>query len=293
MHRLLTGSLTVDRLTIPIVGLPPALDGTTIVQLSDLHYDGKRLSDGLLRQTIEATNQAEPDLVVITGDFVTDDPTPIHSLALQLKHIRSRAGVCAILGNHDLHRRSSRATITEALTRIDVSVLWDQVVYPLGEGLAIVGLPEYWSPDFKTSRVLDRVPQEVPRIVLAHNPDCAEFLQQWRVDLQLSGHTHGGQIVIPGLGNVSALSAKLYSRLPPRNRNRLPFLRACYRVMKHWEWSQGLYQIGDNRLYVNRGLGTYFPGRLFCPPEVTVITLVRNLLEKPDCHCYLSESLDV
>ncbi len=277
MHRLLTGSLKVDRLTIPIVGLPPALDGTTIIQLSDLHYDGRRLSDTLLRQAIEATNQAEPDLVVITGDFVTDDPAPIYPLALQLKHLRSRAGVCAILGNHDLHHRSSRAAITEALTRIDVSVLWDQVIYPFGEGLAIVGLPEYWSPDFKASRVLDQVPQAVPRIVLAHNPDCAELLKQWRVDLQLSGHTHGGQIVIPGLGNVSALSAKLYSRLPPRTRNRLPFLRACYRVMKHWEWSQGLYQVGDNRLYVNRGLGTYFPGRLFCPPEVTVITLVRNL----------------
>lgn len=277
MHRLLTGSLKVDRLTIPIVGLPSALDGTTIVQLSDLHYDGKRLSDTLLEQAIEATNQAQPDLVVITGDFVTDDPAPIYPLALQLKHLRSRAGVCAILGNHDLYRRSSRATITEALTNIDVSVLWDQVIYPLGEGLAIVGLPECWSPAFKASRILDQVPPDVPRIVLAHNPDCADLLQQWRVDLQLSGHTHGGQIVIPGLGNISALSAKLYSRLPTRTRNRLPFLRACYRVMKHWEWAKGLYQVGDNRLYVNRGLGTYLPGRLFCPPEVTVITLVRNL----------------
>ncbi len=276
MHRLLTGSLTVDRLTLAIVDLPAALDGTTIVQLSDLHYDGKRLSEALLRQVIKVTNQAEPDLVVITGDFVTDDPAPIYPLALHLKHLRSRAGVYAVLGNHDLHRSASRATITEALTRIDVSVLWDEVVYPLGDGLAIVGLPEYWSPAFRASRILDRVSPTVPRIVLAHNPDCAEPLQQWRVDLQLSGHTHGGQIVIPGLGNVSARAAQLYSHLPPRTRNRLPFLRGCYRVMKHWEWAKGLYQVGDNRLYVNRGLGTYLPGRLFCPPEVTVITLVAG-----------------
>jgi len=273
MHRLLTGSLSVDRLTIPIADLPPDLDGTTIVQLSDLHYDGKRLSDNLLQQAIEATNQASPDLIVLTGDFVTDDPAQIYPLVLQLKYLQSRAGVCAVLGNHDLYRCSSRSTITDALSSIDISVLWDDIIYPLGEGLAIVGLPEYWSPDFRASRILDRIPSTVPRIVLAHNPDSAEALQQWRVDLQLSGHTHGGQIVIPGVGNISALSANLYSRLPTRTRNRVPFLRACYRVMKHWEWSKGFYQIGNNRLYVNRGLGTYFPGRLFCPPEVTVITL--------------------
>lgn len=273
MHRLLTGSLSVDRLTIPIAGLPPDLDGTTIVQLSDLHYDSKRLSDNLLQQAIEATNQASPDLIVLTGDFVTDDPAQIHPLVLQLKYLQSRAGICAILGNHDLHRRLSRSVVTDALRSIDISVLWDDIIYPLGEGLAIVGLPEYWSPDFRASRILDRIPSTVPRIVLAHNPDSAEALQQWRVDLQLSGHTHGGQIVIPGVGNISALSANLYSRLPTRTRNRVPFLRACYRVMKHWEWSKGFYQIGNNRLYVNRGLGTYFPGRLFCPPEVTVITL--------------------
>ena len=273
MHRLLTGSLSVDRLTIPIADLPPDLDGTTIVQLSDLHYDGKRLSDNLLQQAIEATNQASPDLIVLTGDFVTDEPAQIHPLVLQLKYLQSRAGICAILGNHDLHRRLSRSVVTDALRSIDISVLWDDIIYPLGEGLAIVGLPEYWSPDFRASRILDRIPSTVPRIVLAHNPDSAEALQQWRVDLQLSGHTHGGQIVIPGVGNISALSANLYSRLPTRTRNRVPFLRACYRVMKHWEWSKGFYQIGNNRLYVNRGLGTYFPGRLFCPPEVTVITL--------------------
>jgi len=273
MHRLLTGSLSVDRLTIPIADLPPDLDGTTIVQLSDLHYDSKRLSDNLLQQAIEATNQASPDLIVLTGDFVTDDPAQIYPLVLQLKYLQSRAGVCAVLGNHDLYRCSSRSTITDALSSIDIAVLWDDIIYPLGEGLAIVGLPEYWSPDFRASRILDRIPSTVPRIVLAHNPDSAEALQQWRVDLQLSGHTHGGQIVIPGVGNISALSANLYSRLPTRTRNRVPFLRACYRVMKHWEWSKGFYQIGNNRLYVNRGLGTYFPGRLFCPPEVTVITL--------------------
>lgn len=274
MHRILTGALKVDRLEIPIVGLSSRLEGTTIVQLSDLHYDGVRLSEKLLAAAIEAANQAEPDLIVITGDFVTHDPTPIYPLVQRLKHLQSRSGVYAVLGNHDLYSRKGKATIVEALTSIEIQVLWNQVVYPLGDELAIVGLPDLWSPDFKTSKILAQVPDAIPRIVLAHNPDSATSLQQWRVDLQLSGHTHGGQIIVPGVGNISAIAATLYRLLPKRTRNQIPALRACHRVVKNWEWSKGLYQVGTNALYVNRGLGTYLPGRLFCPPEVTVLKLV-------------------
>jgi uncharacterized protein len=274
MHRILTGALKVDRLEIPIVGLSSRLEGTTIVQLSDLHYDGVRLSDKLLAAAIEAANQAEPDLIVITGDFVTHDPAPIYPLVQRLKHLQSRSGIYAVLGNHDLYSRKGKATIVEALTSIEIQVLWNQVVYPLGDELAIVGLPDFWSPDFKTSKILAQVPDAVPRIVLAHNPDSATSLQQWRVDLQLSGHTHGGQIIVPGVGNISAIAATLYRLLPKRTRNQIPALRACHRVVKNWEWSQGLHQVGTGALYVNRGLGTYLPGRLFCRPEVTVLKLV-------------------
>lgn len=275
MHKILTGALKVDHLDIPIAGLSSTLEGTTIVQLSDLHYDGVRLSETLLQQAIAASNQADPDLVVITGDFVTDDPAPIHDLAQRLKHLQSRAGIYAVLGNHDLHRRGSKATIIKALSKVDIHVLWNQVAYPLGSELAIVGLPDLWTGDFKASTVLDQVPETIPRIVLAHNPDSADYLQKWRVDLQLSGHTHGGQIILPGVGNISALSAQLYRQLPKRTRQRIPFLKACYRVVKNWDWSKGLYPVGDRFLYVNRGLGTYAPGRLFCPPEVTVIRLAK------------------
>ncbi len=277
MHKILTGSLQVDRFVLAIADLPPDLQGKKIVQMTDFHYDGLRLSDELLSEAIAASNAEEPDLIFLTGDFITDDPYPIYDLAKHLKHLQSRSGIYAILGNHDIYLRPSRHEVTQALEAVGIPVLWNQVVYPLGEGLAIVGLAEYWSPDFKAGlRLLGQLPARLPRLVLAHNPDCAEPLQSHRVDLQLSGHTHGGQIFIPGIGNVSELAALTYRWLPKKIRRKIPVLASCHRVMRHWQWSKGFYQIGDNALYVNRGLGTYLPGRLFCPPEVTVITLLRK-----------------
>ena len=274
MQPLFNQSLKVETLNLTIENLPAHLHGTKIVQLSDLHYDGELLSEEALQCAIEATNQAEADLVVITGDFVTDDPTPIYELAKRLKRIESRSGICGILGNHDLCRHNSRQIITDTLSKVDVQVLWNETVYPLGEGLAIVGLADLWSSAYKQSATLmNQLPADLPRIVLAHNPDCADSLQQYRVDLQLSGHSHGGQMIIPGILNVSVFCAYLYEALPRKISRKISVLGACHRVMKHWEWIKGFHQVGNNRLYVNRGLGTYFPGRLFCPPEITVITL--------------------
>jgi len=277
MHRLLTGPLKVENLTVAIADLPASLHGTKIVQLSDFHYDGMLLSDKLLEDAIAASNQAEPDLVLLTGDYVTSDPAPIHKLVLHLKHLQSRFGVCAILGNHDIYYRHSKQEIRTALTSIGITVLWNQVIYPLGPGLALIGLADFCSSKFKPAPVMKQVDAATPRIVLSHNPDSAEILQQWRVDLQLSGHTHGGQILLPGLSPLPAWLPTLTRLIPKPLRRHVPYLRKDSRnVFQHWEWAQGLHQVGTNRLYVNRGLGTYLPGRLFCPPEVTVIQLVSD-----------------
>jgi uncharacterized protein len=275
MHRLLTGPLSIDSLTIAIAGLSPALHNTKLVQFSDFHYDGVRLSDNLLTQAIAASNALEPDLILLTGDYVTHEPEPIHHLVRHLKQLRSRSGILAVLGNHDLHEDRSQAEVTAALTDIGVQVLWNQVTYPLGADLAFVGLADFWSGEFAPTPVISDLAPNLPRIVLSHNPDTAQILQKWRVDLQLSGHTHGGQVVIPGLGTISELYEDLFYSIPKAVRRSIPFMKQhCHRVVQHWEWASGLHQVGDNLLYVNRGLGTYLPGRLFCPPELTAITLV-------------------
>ncbi|MBE8967674.1 metallophosphoesterase [Nostocales cyanobacterium LEGE 12452] len=272
MHWLLSGPLSTEALTVNIAGLPASLQGKKLVQLSDFHYDGLRLSEEMLEKAIAVTNEAKPDLILLTGDYVTDEPTPIHQLVLRLKHLQSRSGIYAILGNHDIYKHT-KVEVTEALTSIGIHVLWNEIVYPLGKELPLVGLADYWSREFHPAPVMNQLNPDTPCIVLSHNPDTAEILQTWRVDLQLSGHTHGGQIVIPGIGPAALFYEKLVKKIPRRVRRRFPFLEVNVSVVNHWEWAQGLHRLGKNQLYVNRGLGTYLPGRLFCRPEVTIITL--------------------
>ncbi|MEH2208334.1 MAG: metallophosphoesterase [Nostoc sp.] len=277
MHWLFTGHLRVDKITVKIAELPASLQGTTLVQLSDFHYDGLRLSEEMLEKAIALTNEAEPDLILLTGDYVTDDPTPIHQLVLRLKHLQSRCGIYAVLGNHDIYYSHSKAEVTQALTSIGVHVLWNEIAYPLGKELPLVGLADYWSREFYPAPVMNQLDSLTPRIVLSHNPDTAKILQQWRVDLQLSGHTHGGHIVIPGIGPVVLYYKKLLKQIPKKLRRWVTFLLGdCSKVVRYWEWAQGFHKVEENQLYVNRGLGTYKPGRLFCPPEVTVITLIGH-----------------
>ncbi|MEM1393535.1 MAG: metallophosphoesterase [Cyanobacteria bacterium P01_H01_bin.150] len=274
MHWLLTGPLSLEKLVVNIEGLPASTKGTRIVQLSDLHYDGFRLSEEMLEQAIITSNEAEPDLVVITGDFITNDPAPIYKLVKRLKNLQSRVGIYAVLGNHDIWYHTAQAEVTAALKSIDIKVLWNEIAYPLGKDLPLVGLAEYWSKGFNPASVMNHLDNKLPRIVLSHNPDTAQILQQWRVDLQLSGHSHGGQIVLPEIGPLIVYYKEFIRRVPREIREFIPFLRPDYvKVLQHWEWAQGFHQVGKNHLYVNRGLGTYFPGRLFCPPEVTLITL--------------------
>ncbi|MEL6249610.1 MAG: metallophosphoesterase [Cyanobacteria bacterium J06648_16] len=274
MHPLLTGPLTTERLTLPICDLPAELAGTVIVQLSDFHYDGLRLAESMLVEIATRVRAIAPDLILLTGDFITTDASPIYPLARMLATLPSRAGTYAVMGNHELYRPGSRATVTHALERVGIPVLWNRVMYPLGERLALVGLADFWSRAFAPTPVFEQIDPSIPRLVMSHNPDSATELKPWRVDLQLSGHTHGGQIYLPGLGSAPLLWDRFRKYIPSEWRKGIPYLSdECMSVIRNWEWAMGLHSVGSNRLYVNRGLGTYLPGRLFCPPELTVITL--------------------
>ncbi len=277
MRPLFVGPLTVESLQIPIQNLPQRLQGNVIVQLSDFHYDKQRLSDKLLADAIATVLTLNPNLVVFTGDFITSDPEPIYHLAAQLRPIAKAFPTYAILGNHDNYWPTAHQEVTTALTDNSINVLWNQIAYPLGHDLALVGLADYYHPDF-TPQILDQLPNSLPRIVLSHNPDTAEVMMPWRIDLQLSGHTHGGQIILPGIGNMAQHWFQFRQQLPRFIRKSgFPFISdRCANLVQRWEWALGLHSVGQNLLYVNRGLGSYAPGRLFCNPEITAITLVQG-----------------
>ena len=273
MPPIFTEPLKKETIHIAIANLPTNLIGTKIIQLSDLHYDGIRLLEAILDQAIAICNQEAADLIVITGDFITDQPQPIPALALKLQQLKSKFGVYGCLGNHDSSSIAVQNKLVDTLKEAGVQILVNEIVYPLGAGIALVGLADYWSKDFSTYSVFSQLQPNVPRIVLSHNPDSAQILVKHRVDLQLSGHTHGGQAVIPGYGALPVALQQIRKQTPRFLSKHIPYLKECAAVVKNWQWSEGWHQVGKNQLYVNRGLGTYFPGRFRCPPELTVITL--------------------
>ena len=271
---LFSEDLKVERLEIKIANLPSELSGLKLVQLSDLHYDGKNLSDELLIEAIEISNAENPDLIALTGDFVTHNPRVIFNLIPYLKNLKSKQKIYACLGNHDIYYRRGKRMIIQSLESIGIKVLWNQIDYLFDDKLAIVGLADLFSSEFNPQPIFAQLKPHIPRIVLSHNPDTMAILQEFPLDLQLSGHTHGGQIVIPFMGPLPAIITEIKRYTPSFLHPFIPYLSMCSEISKHWEWSQGYHRIGNNQLYVNRGLASYFPGRLFCPPELTVINLI-------------------
>lgn len=248
------------RLDVPLARLPKAWDGLTILQLSDFHYDDY-FTVIPIRKAIQIANSLQPDLVVLTGDFVTipafndylhnakragDAAEPC---AYHLAQLRARLGVFAILGNHDAD--SDPARVVHALEPRGITVLRNQSI-PLERGKARLWLagiddPLVGKPDMDST--LGSVPRNEPVVLLSHEPDFADHAAKYPVDLQLSGHSHGGQVWLPIVG--------------------APYLPEMAR-----KYPRGLYQIGGLTLYTNSGLGTIrMPVRFNCPPEVTLFTL--------------------
>ncbi len=241
--------LVVERQIIQLPTLPAAMDGYKIVQLSDFHLYPFATLD-LMQKTVARTNELNPDLVLLTGDYVLETAASIFDLAPELAKLNPRHGIFAVLGNHD--HWTDAAVVQQGLTEQGIELLHNQGVLLNDSQLFLAGVDDLWSgaPDVEAALVGWR--EDVPTILLAHEPDFADdFLGDGRIQLQLSGHTHGGQVRVPGVG---------------------PIVLPRYGQKYH----NGLYQVGQGQVYVNRGIGLVGPAvRLNCPPEITEITLQK------------------
>lgn len=250
------------RQTIPLGGLPRAFDGYRILQISDLHLaDGRALTPTALRTIVARANRLRPDLIVITGDFISAiDPVSLEGLAT-LSALKAPDGVAAILGNHDYWH--GLADLRAALDAAGIPLLMNTHRVILRgaeqEQLVVAGIDDAWDGKPDISGALTGLGEDAFAILLAHEPNFAvEAVRDGRVRLQLSGHTHGGQIRIPMIGPIV-----------------LPDLGYLY--------PQGLYRVTRRAgpplvIYTNRGIGVAeIPLRLFCRPEITLITLRRTV----------------
>jgi predicted MPP superfamily phosphohydrolase len=242
-------NLGVTRMDIPLQGLPPEMDGFSMVQISDLHY-GMLIEKGELLRVVERVNGLKPDLIVITGDLVDEGVSHMEEMAQPLKLLKSRHGVLAVTGNHEYYAGVNRAV--EIMKSSGIEVLRNEMKV-LPSGLQLLGVDDptgsrrMGEPDADLEKQLSRLDREKPSILLYHQPTHFEKTASFGVGLQLSGHTHGGQLY-----PIIYISRMIYPRTP------------------------GLHQIGESKLYVSRGTGTWGPPmRLGSPPEIVHIRLRR------------------
>lgn len=243
----------VVEVPIRLPRLPKALDGFTLVQISDIHV-GQLMGEATLRRGLGLVMEQRADAIVVTGDIVDHERTYIPLAARMFGTLSARSGVFCIPGNHD-HYTGAEEVMAAFEKAGLVPLVNRHVLLPRTEGrIVVAGVDDRWArgrhgldlsagPDL--GKALDMSPPDASRILLAHQPPYIDEYDQ-RVDLQLSGHTHGGQI-----NPVGPLLPML-----------IPYLR-------------GHYQVGEKQLYVNRGFGTAGPpARMFSRPEITKIVLV-------------------
>ncbi len=236
--------------------LPSAFHGLRIVQISDIHH-GLFLPSSWLSEAVRQANCLDPDIIALTGDFVTYSRRKIGPAAELLGRLRARYGVYAVLGNHDF--RVDADAISSALHQQGIDVLRNRhVCLRFGsESLYLAGVDDYgYGADLR--RAIRGVPREAATILLAHNPRVIRLASRHGVSLVLSGHTHGGQVNLPLLGTV-------YGRSPERLR---------YKI--------GWDRMGATQIYVSRGIGTIvLPWRLRCPAEITHLELLQGTADAP------------
>jgi uncharacterized protein len=223
----------------------------------------------MIEEAITQINKEQVDLVALTGDFVTTSADPIHELAPVLGKIQSKEGIFAVLGNHDNVLVDSNRIISRVLTQANITVLenrWTTVA-----GLAIAGTGDLWRGPYEPERIFTSIRGRKPTLLLAHNPDGFWPLKEERIDIQLSGHTHGGQVRL-GSWAVLGLSEPFWPILSEVVGERRLNKVVPKTLTRTNSWA-GRFRQGDNQLYVSRGLGRFRRLSIGCPPEVTFFEL--------------------
>ena len=241
----------IRRVDITVGRLPAGLDGFKVVQLTDLHAS-RLFQAPWMRAVVDRTNALDPDLIVITGDLV--DGTTVNRAAdvAPLHDLKARLGVFAVTGNHEYY--SNYRNWMNAFEKLGLNILGNEhvVIRDHGEALVLAGVTDRVAANFglpapDIRQALSGAPEDVPVVLLAHQPKGSATYAESGVDLQLSGHTHGGQIL--GIHWITQMANDGYV--------------------------SGLYRVGDMQLYVSNGTGLWngFPIRLGKDAEITEIVL--------------------
>jgi len=236
---------------IPVPNLPPAFFGFRLVQLTDLHY-GFLVPLGLIRNVIDRANRIVADVIVCTGDYVHKNNSngQIDTVWPLLADLKAPSGVFSVLGNHDHWADTGRSQHWLNQTGQDLRHKAVKIERN-GSHLWLVGAGDLWEDHRGLDDLMRKIPVTDCRLVLAHNPDTADTDYSSRVDLMISGHTHGGQVDIPFVGTPI---------LPVRNKT----------------YSSGLKKSPrGTSVFISKGIGwAVYPLRFNCFPEIAVLELV-------------------
>ncbi len=239
--------------TLLFPNLPRALNGLTIGLISDIH-SGPYLSKDEIDEYVRVVNAWRPDIVFLPGDFVTIDPSEIYPVKESLRDLRAPLGVYGCLGNHEFYT-GRPDDLTKELEDAGVRILRNENLRVRfnDTNFSLIGIDDLRHGD-NFPAAMSGVQGDDFKILLCHKPYFFPRAAESAIDLVLSGHTHGGQVVFVKVGDFALAPATFVS----------PYVA-------------GLYEMGRSQMYVSRGVGTIgVPFRINCPPEVTKLILIRT-----------------
>lgn len=252
----------ITKAVFPMRNLHPSLNGFTIALISDIHSSYNMLRNEM-EEYARVVNSLNCDMILVTGDFVNSMTEEVYPFAEAFSGLRAPHGVYGVMGNHDFFAREPEVVARE-VDACGIRLLRNDnvLVSKNGGSFYLLGVDDVGTPqraEEKFAIALGSAPANVPKILMVHRPYFLRQASNQNIDLVLSGHTHGGQVVLATLGNVVIAPASIASR---------------------YVW--GKYALGGTQMYVNRGIGTVgLPIRLNCPPEITRITLVPQHTNTP------------